>query len=208
MSPRPPKATKLHFHKKDPQREGRHRRLELVIWANSTQPSEKDGPAGAATNEEPASAEEVPDTPAQMTGPSLAAQNEEFREKVGSLQATISGMSTQISGLIYKLNQIDFATLATIAAEKKAKDDEAAATAAKEEAPAASPSVTPSESLDSARPPASAAAHSETGPAAKPAAPSTSPKATSPGRQLARNPSGAADEPAAKHGRTTGDTES
>ena len=117
-------------------------------------------------------------------------------------------MSTQNSGLIYKPNQIDFATLATIAAEKKAKDEEAAETAAKEEAPAASPSVSPSESLDSASRTALAAAHSATGLAAKPAAPSSSHKATSPGRQLARNPSGAADEPAAKHGRTAGDTES
>ncbi len=59
----------------------------------------------------------------------------ELREKVGSLQTTISCMTTQISSLIFKLNQIDFATLAAIAAEKKAKDYEAAATAARKEAP-------------------------------------------------------------------------
>ena len=94
---------------------------EPSYWAIPTQPSQKDQSAEAARNEEPTSVEEGPRTPTQISGPSLATQNEELREKVGSLQATICDMSTQISGLIY--NQINVATSATIAAEKKAKDE-------------------------------------------------------------------------------------
>ena len=54
---------------------------ESSHWANSTQPSQKDRSAEAARNEEPTSAEEGPRTPTQLSGPSLAAQNEELREK-------------------------------------------------------------------------------------------------------------------------------
>ncbi len=87
---------------------------------------DKEQPEAPKEEEESSAPYADPDTPIALTGPSLAAQNTALKDQVGSLQNTINAMSGQVADLIFKLNQIDFTTVNTIAAAKKASDEELA----------------------------------------------------------------------------------